>query len=89
MERYSDPMNMTTQENVTEVNMGIFKEDRCYRPDEIADQLHVDKSTVYRLIKDMDHPLPAFRIKEQGQLRCYGRDINKYLEDHKVRPEYE
>jgi hypothetical protein len=34
-------------------------------------------------------PLPAFRIKEQGQLRCYGRDINAYLDSHKVRPEYE
>ena len=82
---------MTTidEKQQLEIIMGIFTEDRCYRPDEIADKLHVDKSTIYRLIKDMLDPLPAFRIKEQGQLRCYGRDINAYLDSHKVRPEYE
>ncbi len=66
--------------------MGIFSSDRCYRPDEIADKLHVDVCTVYRMIKDIDDPLPAFRLNTNGQLRVYGRDLNSYLENHKVDP---
>ena len=75
-----------TQEN--EVNVDSFN-DRYYRPDEIADMLNVDRSTVYRMIRDIADPLPAYRINDKGPLRVHGKDINKYLESHKVRPEYE
>jgi excisionase family DNA binding protein len=75
-----------TQEN--EVNVDSFN-DRYYRPDEIADILNVDRSTVYRMIRDIADPLPAYRINDKGPLRVHGKDINKYLESHKVRPEYE
>ena len=68
--------------------MKSFK-DRYYRPDEIAAVLNVARSTVYRMIRDIADPLPAYRINDKGPLRVHGKDINKYLESHKVRPEYE
>lgn len=74
--------------NVIEVSVDSFN-DRYYRPDEIADLLKVDRSTVYRMIRDIADPLPAYRINEKGPLRVQGKDINTYLESHKVRPEYE
>jgi predicted DNA-binding protein YlxM (UPF0122 family) len=80
-------MNTNTVE-VTEM-MSIFKDDRNYRTDEIAEVLRVDRSSVYRWIRDIPDPLPAFRTKENGQLRCAGKDLNEYLLKHKVRPEYE
>ena len=71
-----------------EVNVKSFK-DRYYRPDEIAAVLNVARSTVYRMIRDIADPLPAYRINDKGPLRVHGKDINKYLVSHKVRPEYE
>ena len=64
----------------------VFKENRCYTPQRISEILEVDISTVYRLIRDIDDPLPAFRLKRNGQLRVHGKEINKYLEKHKVDP---
>jgi predicted transcriptional regulator len=81
------PMNTNTAEEVNTMN--IFKDERTYRTDEIADILKVDRSSVYRWIRDILDPLPAFRTKENGQLRCSGKDLNLYLLKHKVRPEYE
>ncbi len=66
----------------------LFKSDRSYRPDEIAKRLAVDISTVYRMIRDMDDPLPAFRPCGRA-LRVKGAEITKYLERRKVRPEDE
>ncbi len=80
-------MNTNTAEEVNTMN--IFKDERTYRTDEIADILKVDRSSVYRWIRDILDPLPAFRTKENGQLRCFGKDLNLYLLKHKVRPEYE
>jgi len=81
------PMNTNTAEEL--IPMSIFKNERNYRTDEIADILRVDRSSVYRWIRDIANPLPAFRTKENGQLRCSGKDLNLYLLKHKVRPEYE
>ena len=81
------PMNINTAEEVN--TMSILKDERTYRTDEIADILKVDRSSVYRWIRDILDPLPAFRTKENGQLRCSGKDLNLYLLKHKVRPEYE
>ncbi len=67
----------------------VFNESRCYTPVGVAEILSVDISTIYRLIRDIDDPLPAFRLKNNGQLRVHGKEINKYLEDHKVDPLYE
>lgn len=64
----------------------VFNESRCYTPVRVAEMLSVDISTVYRLIRDMYDPLPAFRLKTNGQLRVHGKEINKYLEEHKVDP---
>ena len=81
------PMNTNTAEEVN--TMSIFKDERTYRTDEIADILKVDRSSVYRWIRDILDPLPAFRTKDNGQLRCARKDLNDYLLKHKVRPEYE
>ena len=67
----------------------VFNENRCYTPVRVAEMLSVDISTVYRLIRDIDDPLPAFRLKNNEQLRVHGKEINKYLEDHKVDSLYE
>jgi excisionase family DNA binding protein len=76
--------------NAVEIeSMSVFKDGRNYRTDEVADILRVDRSSVYRWIRDIANPLPAFRTKENGQLRCKGSDLNAYLDKYKVRPEYE
>jgi predicted transcriptional regulator len=80
-------MNTKTTEVLE--TMSIFNDERNYRTDEIADILRVDRSSVYRWIRDIENPLPAFRTKEKGQLRCKGKDLNAYLDKYKVRPEYE
>ena len=80
-------MNTKTTEVLE--TMSIFNDERNYRTDEIADILRVDRSSVYRWIRDILDPLPAFRTKDNGQLRCAGKDLNDYLTKHKVRPEYE
>ncbi len=79
----------STNMNAAEETMSIFSNDRNYRPDEVASTLRVSRNTVYRWIRDILDPLPAFRTKDNGQLRCTGKDLNNYLTKHKVRPEYE
>jgi len=79
----------STNMNAAEETMSIFSNDRNYRPDEVASTLRVSRNTVYRWIRDILDPLPAFRTKDNGQLRCTGKDLNDYLTKHKVRPEYE
>ena len=64
----------------------IFNENRCYTPLRVSEILDVDISTIYRLIRDINDPIPAYRLKTNGQLRVHGKEINKYLEDHKVDP---
>jgi excisionase family DNA binding protein len=71
-----------------ETKMDSFN-DRYYRPDEIAEALNIDRSTVYRMIRDPLDPLPAYRLTDKGPLRVHGRDINQYLDEHKVQPENE
>ena len=80
---------VSTKMNAAEETMSIFNNDRNYRPDEVASTLRVSRNTVYRWIRDILDPLPAFRTKDNGQLRCAGKDLNEYLLKHKVRPEYE
>ena len=81
-------MDSLEQINQNEVSMSTFNE-RYYRPDEIATELGVDRCTVYRMIRDVLDPLPAFRINKDGPLRVHGKDINQYLADHKVQPHNE
>ena len=81
------PMNTNAAEEIKPMN--VFNEERNYRTDEIADILRVDRSSVYRWIRDIENPLPAFRTKENGQLRCSGKDLNQYITKNQVKPEYE
>jgi excisionase family DNA binding protein len=81
-------MLSTLEIEESEMSVNSFK-DRYYRPDEIATLLRVDRSTVYRMIRNIGDPLPAVRINDKGPLRVHGKDVNKYLESHKVQPEYE
>ncbi|MCB5285528.1 MAG: helix-turn-helix domain-containing protein [Candidatus Cloacimonetes bacterium] len=69
--------------------MELFKSDRCYRPDEIATILGVVISTVYRMMRDIEDPLPSYRIAGKRQLRAQGKDLNAYMERHRVCPENE
>lgn len=64
----------------------LFKDDRAYRPDEVAKILGIDIKTVYRRVKDLDNPFPCFRLKKHGPLRLPGNKMNKFLEDNKVNP---
>lgn len=65
----------------------MFKADRCYRPDEIASKLNIDRSTVYRLINEVGDPIPAYKLSGTGALRALGSDLNEWLERRRVRPE--
>ena len=64
----------------------LFKDDRCYRPDEVAEILGIDTKTVYRRIKDLDNPFPCSRLKKHGPLRLPGNEMNKFMEENKVNP---
>jgi len=68
--------------------MDLFSPDRSYRPDEIAKKLSIDISTVYRMIRSIEDPLPAFRLCGRA-LRVEGVEIIRYLNRHKVKPEDE
>jgi excisionase family DNA binding protein len=69
----------------------MFRSDRSYRPDEIAEKLQIDVRTVYRMIRDIVDPLPAYRPCGRGgrALRVEGAELIRYLERRKVRPEEE
>ena len=79
----------SSNNNIEEEPMNLFDVERNYRPDEVADTLRVSRKSVYRWIRDIENPLPAFRTTENGQLRCKGKDLNEYVLKHKVRPEFE
>lgn len=64
--------------------MKLFDDKRSYRPDEVADRIEVHVSTVYRMIRDIDDPLPAIRLGRQ--LRINGAEANRYFERKKVNP---
>lgn len=66
----------------------LFRSDRSYRPDEIAAKLSVDICTVYRMIRDINDPLPAFRPHGRA-LRVEGAELIRYLQRRKVQPENE
>jgi len=66
--------------------MSIFDEERCYSPVHVAEVLAIDTCTVYRMIRNIENPLPAFRLKSNGQLRVHGKDLNEYLRKNKVDP---
>ncbi len=67
----------------------MINPNRCYRPDEIAKIMSVDRSTVYRMIRNINNPLPAFRPTGNGPLRVQGSDLIEYIEQNKTKPEYE
>ncbi len=56
--------------NTAEELMNIFNDERNYRTDDVADVLRVDRSSVYRWIRDNADALPAFRNIHNGQRRC-------------------
>ncbi|KQC07935.1 MAG: hypothetical protein APR54_00010 [Candidatus Cloacimonas sp. SDB] len=66
--------------------MHVFNESRCYTPLRVSEILSVDITTVYRMIRCIEDPLPAFRLKNNGQLRVHGKDLNEYFESHQVDP---
>ena len=51
-----------------------------YRPDEIAKIMNVSKATVYRLINQIDDPLPAKKFK--GFLRIKASEFDEWIERH-------
>jgi len=66
--------------------MKIFNDDKSYRPDEVAVKMQISIKSVYRNINNIKDPLPAFRTRKGGRLRLHGKDLNKYIERHKVIP---
>ncbi len=67
----------------------LFKDDHAYPPNVIAARLGASRAKVYKMIGDINDPLPAFRLGGNGSLRVTGKDINNYLANHKVEPENE
>ncbi len=64
----------------------VFDNSKYYTPTRVADLLSVNIRTVYRMIRRVDEPLPAVRLKGNGQLRIHGAELNKYLAEHQVDP---
>lgn len=65
----------------------MVRTDRYYRPDEVAELLSVDKTTVYRMIRDIDDPLPAIKLVGDRCLRIPGQGLSEWLERRRVNPE--
>lgn len=49
------------------------------RPDEVAEKLKISKKTVYKLINEIENPMPSVRIG--GQLRIKTVDLEKYVDE--------
>lgn len=64
---------------------GLFG-DRCYRPDEVAKRLDVSVRSIYRWMRDLDDPLPAYRMQQSGPLRIPGNGLNAWLDRRRVDP---
>lgn len=62
---------------------------RYYRPDEIATLLAINRSTIYRMMSSISNPLPSVRPTGKGPLRVLGRDLIRYLEYNRKKPEFE
>lgn len=60
----------------------MFREDRMYRPDEIAAIFMISRRTVYRLIDAGE--LAA--TKMDNMLRISGAELNRYLRQHEHDP---
>ena len=54
------------------------------RVDEVAVKLNTSKNTIYRLINDIENPLPASKIR--GQIRVRVEDLEQYIEKTKMTP---
>ncbi len=74
---------MTEGDRMTRV---VFDDKKFYTPTRVAELLSVNRCTVYRMIRSIEEPLPAVRLKGNGQLRISGLELNKYLEEHEVDP---
>ena len=64
--------------------MEIFDDERNYYPFQVAEKLEVHISTIYRMIKDIDDPLPAFKLRRNGRLKLNGRKLNKFIKEHEI-----
>ncbi len=63
-----------------------FDDKKFYSPTRIAEILAINKCTVYRMVNNIEDPLPAVRLKRNGQLRVNGKDLNEYMSSHEVDP---
>jgi len=61
----------------------LFKDERLYRPDEVAKRLNISIKSIYRMIKDVDDPLPAIKIK--NIIRLPGNRLNEYIKRHTIK----
>jgi len=52
------------------------------RIDEVAEELNVSISTIRRVIKDMDKPLPSVKIG--GVIRIRRDDLEEYIKENTV-----
>jgi len=76
----NQPQPLTSSES-----SNLFSSDRCYRPDEIAATLGLSTRTIYRLINDIEDPLPAYR-PTGTVLRVHGHDLIAWISRRKVNP---
>ena len=60
----------------------LFKDDRCYRPDEVAEKLAISKRTVYRYVDD--GLLRAVGLP--GATRIRGSELNKFMDEKEKDP---
>lgn len=63
--------------------MTAMQSESLYTPADVAVKLHVNKSTVYKLIRD--NRLPAVRIGRS--YRVLPQDLRVFLEIHSTRPQ--
>jgi predicted DNA-binding transcriptional regulator AlpA len=72
---------------ITGMGKKLFRDDRSYRPDEVAEIWNMSIKSIYRMINDIDNPLPAFRpYGVGGCIRIKGNVLNKWTEKNQVNP---
>jgi predicted DNA-binding transcriptional regulator AlpA len=68
--------------------LGKKVEKMFFRPDEVCKILDIERTTFYRLVNQVDSPLPAVKMNESpnGHLRVPKLELERWLQEHKKDP---
>jgi len=59
---------------------------KCLRPDEVCEILNIDKSTFYRIVREIDEKKRLPAIKVNTRIRILQDDLERYMQLNRVDP---